>query len=339
MAKFKIIQSDPLRYKEQILKFWEKYLPGTPARRFDWMQSNPAGPAIWFFAFDEETLSLAGTISIMPKQMLLNKRDILIGIVGDYMISDQCRVFGPALQLQRAVTQNFSALRFEFIFTIPNQAAVKIMQRVGFVEKTKLFSLVKPIEILPYLKKRVKPAIAQLTAPFMTQAIKLFSKELYVSAQGVFEELPRADGSFDLLWQDFKANHTGLIGDHCSAYLTWKYFQNPIKKFRALTYRKNEGGNLLGYVFFSIDDGKMEIFDIITLHKDYANKLMKHIIRIARTENCRAIHIMISEDNPWHKMLKGYLFIDTKSNASIYCYGNSQLLSEKWHFFEGERNI
>jgi len=47
MAAFQVVHTkDPSRYREQILRLWDAYLPGTPPGRFDWMiEGNPAGPA------------------------------------------------------------------------------------------------------------------------------------------------------------------------------------------------------------------------------------------------------------------------------------------------------
>ena len=165
MPKFRIITGGPSRYKEEIARFWREYLPGTPPERFDWMRTNPAGPAIWFFAIEEKTSTLAGTISLMPKDMLVDGSPVRACIMGDYMIGGRYRVFGPALDLQKAVTKDFSNLGFRFIYTVPNQASIKIIERMGFVEMMRLRTLIKPVKALPYLKKYVNPTLARFAAP------------------------------------------------------------------------------------------------------------------------------------------------------------------------------
>jgi hypothetical protein len=339
MSKFKVIMGDPLHYRKEIVQFWDAYLPGTPPERFDWMQDNPAGPAIWFFAIEEGSSRFAGALSIMPKELLLNGRVVRAGMLGDYMIGGPFRVFGPALDLQKAVIKNFSDLGFGLIYTIPNEASLKIIQRMGYAEMTRLYSLVKPIKALPYLKRYINPAVARIVAPIADLVMKIGSKETYVASEGVFEETSSAGDSFDRLWKSFGPNHRGIIGDHSSAFLMWKYFQNPLKKFRVLGCKKDEKGDLLGYAFFAVQNDRMEIADIITLQKSCANGLLKQLIAKARRENCTSIGIMLSEDNSWLRRLKGFLFLDAKNYASVYGYGEKDVVSQPWQFFEGERNI
>ncbi|MBI5588796.1 MAG: hypothetical protein HY889_10600 [Deltaproteobacteria bacterium] len=328
-----------MEYKARIVRFWQEYLPGTPPERFDWMRTNPAGPAIWFFAIDEKTSTLAGAISLMPKDILVNGRPMRAGIMGDYMIGSRYRVFGPALDLQRAVTKDFSDLGFSFIYTVPNQASIKIIERMGFVEVLRLRTLVKPVKALPYLKKYVNPAVARLTAPVAELAMKIRSRETYVASDGVFEEVEEADGRFDRFWRDFKADHMGVTGEQGSSYLQWKYFNNPVKNFRILACVEDGDGGLLGYICFAVNNDKMEIHDIVAREERHADKLLKQLIIKAGRERCKYISIMLSEKSPWVKRLKAFLFLDANSHASVYCYGDMDAVAEKWHFFEGERNI
>ena len=153
MAKFKILQTEPFELKSTILKFWEKYLPGTSPERFDWLQSNPEGPTVWLFAFDVESNELAGTISIMKRDMFLNGKLIHAGVIGDFMVSDKYRVFGPAIQLQKAVIESKRDLNLDFLYTVPNPASLKLSLRVGFLEKIKMRHMVRPLKMDQYILK------------------------------------------------------------------------------------------------------------------------------------------------------------------------------------------
>jgi len=339
MARFKIIHADPSSYKEQILQFWDEYLPGTPPERFEWMQSNPAGPAIWFLAFGGESNQLAGTLSIMPREMSLNGQIIKAGIMGDFMTGSQYRAFGPALDLLKTVIQKKTDLGFQFIYTTPTPESIKLAQRVGFKDIVKLYYLAKPIYVTYYLKKYMNTSVAKFVAPITEQVLKLTSKETYTLAKGHFEEVTTIDESFGVLWNKIKSDETGLIVNHSSAYLYWRYFKNPLYKFRVLTYRSDSKGEFLGYIIFSLRDKKMDIFEIITLQKDSADKLLKKIILIARREECQAIYFRLSETNLFINKLRQFGFYDTKDNGCILFFGKNNSLYDQWSFFEGDRNI
>lgn len=339
MPKFNIIQANPEDYKEQIYEFWREYLPGTPLERFKWMKDNPAGSAIWFFAFDEESNQLAGTISIMPREMILNGEAISAGIVGDFMISSRYRVFGPAIPLLKMVVENKTNLGFQFIYTIPNPASIKLAKRVGFSDKTKLCCLVKPINIKYYINKYLSKKLAGSVAWMVEQVLMLVSKETYIIPNGYFEEVSSIDEVYDVLWDKIKNYKSGLYGVLNSKYLYWRYFQNPLRKFRLLSYKTKRDGELLGYIIFSLSEKKITIYEIVTLGKGYDGQLLKKLIHIGRKEACQAIYINLSEGNHMINRLKRFLFVDARNETSILTFCKDSISCNEWSVFDGDRNI
>ncbi len=339
MAKFQVVQKDPTQYKQQILQFWKDYMPETPPERFEWMNhGNPAGPSIWFLAFEEGSNEIAGTISIMPRELSFRGQTIRAGILGDFMVSSKYRVFGPALQMLKTVTKHLSNLNFNLFYTIPNYDSIKIIQRAGFKHSKVLNHLVKPVNLQYYLEKYMNPFSARLSAPFINQGLRFFSKEIYTSSGGVLTETSEIDSSFNLLWDKIKKTQSVISGDLSSPYLNWRYFQNPLCKFRVLTYKKHPQGDLLGYIFFTTYDNKLEIFDIISLNISYANKLLKKLIQISREEKRMAIYIRVLETNPYLNTLKSFTFFDSKDDALVLFFGQ-ELPPKEWSFFSGDRNI
>lgn len=342
MANFYVIQNDPIQYKEQILKFWEDYLPGTPPGRFEWMnQGNPAGPAIWFFAFDSKNNELAGVISIMPKEMFLNGKTIRSGILGDFMINKKYRVFGPSLLLLRTAQESLPNLGLKFIYTIPNLGSEGLIKRVGFNEIGALQHFVKPLEISHYLNRHMNSLIAYLISPFIKLGLKIISRETYTSAKGHFKEALRIDESFDLLWDKIELNQSNIIGVHSSVYLNWRYFQNPLYKFRVLTYKKDSKGDVLGFIVFTINQDKLYIYDIVALNKIYIHRLLKKIVGIGRNENCLSINIGVfnTNPNPMLRIIKSSGFLNAKENISLFSFGEQERSFEGCNFLYGDRNI
>lgn len=340
MANYYVIQNDPIQYKEMILKFWEDYLPGTPPGRLEWMNNgNPAGPAIWFFAFEEKSNELAGIISIMPKNIIQNGQSIRVGILGDFMVNKKYRVFGPNLLLLRTAQESLSNLGLKFIYTIPNLGSEGLIKRVGFKEIGVLHHFAKPLKISHYLNKRINSFTAHLISPFMDLALKIISRETYTSARGYFEEALRIDESFDLLWDKIRLNQSIIIGVHSSIYLNWRYFHNPLYKFRVLTYRKDSKGDVLGFIVFTIDQNKLYIYDIIALNKIHIYKLLKKIVRIGRNENCLSINIGVFSTNPVLRIIKSSGFLNAKEDFSLFSFSEHECSFEGCNFLYGDRNI
>jgi hypothetical protein len=340
MTQFEMIHNKADSYKQQILDFWENYLPGTPPTRFEWMnQANPAGNTMWFFAIDKENHDLAGTISLMPKELLLNGRTIRAGILGDFMVGKKYRVFGPALHLIKEAIASMKNLGLELIYTIPNNGSKKLLERAGFIDIDSLYYLVRPINMQNYIKKYANPFVAKIIAPFIGLYKKYFSGEHFTLGKGCFEEVSRANELFDALWEKIKNKQIGIIGEHCSKYINWRYFQNPLYKFKVLTYKKREDGPILGYIVYTIYDNKLEIFNITSLYKNCTVRLLKRLAFIADQAYCNGIYITISKNNKWFNTLKSHLFFDTKYDMKLYFIGNKALLSNKWHFLGCDRNI
>jgi len=339
MPKFLVIQKDPQEYKEEILQFWREYLPDTPPERFEWMQcGNPAGPAIWFFACEENSTKLAGTLSIMPRELSCSGQTLRAGILGDYMVSGEYRVFGPALQILKTALAHLSPLQFNFFYTIPNPDSTKMIQRAGLSAGMLLRHLAKPINLGHYLSKRMSPWLARMIAPCAAPGLNLLSREAWCRVNDDVAETPVIDESFDQLWYRIKSTHFAIVGDLSAAYLNWRYFKNPLYAFRLLTVRNQSQGELLGYAFFTISDGKLDIFDLVFLEKRHALILLKKLSRIAKDEDCTAIYCRSLEANPCYPTLKACNYFDARDDAHVFFYGR-ELDGTAWHFFSGERNI
>jgi hypothetical protein len=340
MERFHIKQVDPMLYKERIVSFWKEYLPGTPSARLEWMnRENPLGPAIWFFAFDKESDDLAGLISIIPKNVVLNGNTIRCGILGDFIVAKKYRVFGPNLLLLRTVTMNLTNLGFDFIYGIPNQASEGPLKRVGFKNVGVMHSLVKPLKTDYYLQKYTGLSFSKILSPFANSALKALSKESWVSSRGFFEESTVLNGSFNILWDEIKHQQSNMIGEHSQEYLRWRFCQNPLYKFRILTYRNSEDDKLLGFLFFTIYQNKLYIYDIIAKDHAHISQLLKKLFVIGRTENCISINIEIFERNPLLTVLKSFRFFNANKDLKVFSFGKIEPLYGSSYFLCGDRNI
>ena len=341
MPTFTVIHSDdPSKYKEHILKFWKEYLPGTAPGRFDWMtRGNPAGPTNWFFAFVEDTEEFAGLVSIMPKMVSVAGHLVKTGIVGDFMVNSNYRLFGPHLKLIRTLVESAPSLGYEIIYGLPNEAAQKVVERAGMKRVNHICSYVKLIRVAFHLNNYLPAALAGLVTAPVELILRLFSRELFVSSSGV-EEVTETDESFDILWESVRRSAPGLVSDRSSSFLSWRYLQNPLNKFRFLVHRDDAQSNLSGYAVFCITgDGKLWIYDILSVRKGVADRMLKRIIQIAREEHCRSVIFPVSCGNDWSRRLWNFGFLKSKSKLALYHSGDQRFPVESWEFFSGDRNI
>jgi hypothetical protein len=277
----------------------------------------------------------------MPRKVFLNGQMLHTGIVGDFMVHEKHRVFGPTMQLLKAVVERFSDLGFDFLYTIPNQESLKVIQRNGFKYLKKLCCYVKPIRVQSYLEKYLPPYGAKLLGWVAEIPLRLLSRETYLSlkGKGFFREASAMDESFDVLSEKIKKRWCGFAGDRSSANLKWRYLENPLYQFHVMTYRKNGDAPLSGYVIFSIHDDKMDLFDIVFLEKSDIYPVLKKIIGIGRAHHCKAIYFTTSHTDARLNIFKSYGFFDAKENIQVFHFGGSRDALENWDFMDGDRNI
>ena len=337
MAKYRIIKVDPKDYKQQILDLWKNNLPTTKEERFDWLNSNPCRPAIWFLAFHNKTNELAGSISILPRLMSFNGKTIRAGILGDFMVDSKHRVFGPNMLLPKTCIKNQRELGLDLIYTIPNNDSKNIIQRAGLICIGPLFYMVRPIRFEKYSNF---PGI-HLLSPIINSILKILTISFhYFKEQSIFQEENSFDDSFDSLWENIKKKQTGLIGDHSSEFLKWHFLQNPIANYRILTNRRKTDGRLSGYVIFTVTNSGLEIFDIFCLQMPLAKELINKVLKIAQKEKCKAIYCTASNKSPILNVLKRLFFFDSKFPMHLYINtDNNNLFSETFTFFASDRNI
>ncbi|MDH5572203.1 MAG: hypothetical protein OEY89_10585 [Gammaproteobacteria bacterium] len=342
MTEFYIVESNAVDYKAQILSFWENYLPGTPVERFDWMRTNPAGEAVWFLAFEKSSNRLAGTVSIMPREIVSDTEVYRVGIMGDFMTLAEYRVFGPAMKLQKVAFDSRERLGLKFIYTVPNMASIKLVQRAGFVNTIDLIHLVKPLRLSRYVDKYFVSTVCKtslrLIIPVIEKSLKLLSKETYIRADGYFKEVKTIDESFDVLWEKAKKKSRQTIGVRNSKLLNWKFINNPVYNFRVVVYKYPSDTDIAGYIIFTLHNGIIDIFDILSLEEATIGKLLKITTDIAKNENCHAIHLRQSRNNPVLKKSGAFMFFDAKNDAVVCASQIDNELYSKWAFLEGDKN-
>jgi hypothetical protein len=340
MVRYNILETDPFLYEDKIAALWDAHLPGTNAARLNWLkEGNPAGETLWFLAFEEGTNELAGTISVMPRTFYCNGVPVRAGIMGDFMVVPKSRAYGPGLTLPKTVISRLCELGFELIYTLPNPASHKIVERGGLRSNVALRHFVRPISVKNYLRKVLPRYLADLITPLGDLCLTFASRETYMIATETVREEDSIDSSFDTLWEKVRAASHELIGERCSKYLRWRYMNNPQARFRLITYRDKSAKDLLGYLFFSVNRGKIEVFDLIALERLQIYALLNRLVHLAKTERCQSVYIRMLEVEPLASSLKRCWFIDARDDTNILYESRTAQLLDGWFFLNGDRNI
>jgi hypothetical protein len=339
MAKFTIVQKDPTLFKEEIIQFWQNYLPGTPPERFNWMNANPAGAPIWFFAFNHKLDELAGTISIMPKDLFIEGKRRKAGIMGDFMIADKYRAFGPALMLMKSVIENTSRLGFDLIYTIPNAASKKIIERVGLKKTMDLNIYVRPIHSYHYLNKKLPEIVARKAASILDLSLHLLSREKFYLREANFRHINQDDSiHFNKLWERIKNINANPASVFNSEYIRWHFLKNPLHEFRIISYQP-VFNKVEGYISIAIDEDTAAIHHLKYTAQKAFDLLLSMAIKLATKENLRSIYLTVPDKPYWHRILRSFAFLDTKSKMELYSWSPLNLSIQDWSFFDGDRNI
>lgn len=340
MPKFHIFRESPALFREQILRFWEEYLPGTPAMRLDWLEHNPAGPTIWLFAVEEKTGELAGTISLFPKDLYFGGKKIKAAILGDYMLHRKYRVFGPALSLLKAARDCREQENFDFLYTIPNAQSKKIIEKVGFRSAGRLYTLMCPQHFDFLLEKCTGARTAKILEKPLLFALKLFSQATYALGKGVYEAIDWQNEAFDEFCHQVHASRTQcMTGEYSLSYMDWRYRQNPEFNFQLITSKRPQDGELQGFFVVSEHDHRLELYDLVSLREETDRAMIRKIVAIAGKINCRGIYSMIYQNNPLLGILKKCCFFDTKDHAELFTYPENVEAVQSWCFTSADRNI
>ena len=342
--KIAIIKTDnPFEYRDQIVRLWDECLPNTPAARLDWMaEGNPAGPTQWHIALNKKDDTVVATSSLMPKDFFLNGKKIKGGIVGDIMTAPMFRIRGVAQTLLQTIRDDAGKSGIEFLYSVPNDHSRKLLMRAGLSHRRTLSNYLIPVDIEFYLKKIAKSLSFSLNCKghfFSTVVDRLFNGSEYDNSRMSIQDAAQEVGpEFDDFWSKLKAVPDLLISSKSSAYLNWRYGKHPDSNFRILKY-KDSSGRVAGYCVFNVENGRLYLWEMLSLEKkDYAC-LIAFLRSFARQQGCYGIYLYSESSNPVLKILRLKGLFRIGGDMSLLYAGLVEEKTIPWMFFPGERNI
>lgn len=339
-----ILKADLKKNKDDILARWETDFSDTQKNRYEWIyEKNPNGPAYNWLAKDTRTNKFVGSTGLYSRIIMVDGNVLRAGVAVDFFVDKEHRAFGPAINLQKAVISSCQRNGFDFILGFPNRKSEAVHLRVGYLTVGNIYKMVKPLRMETYLQKIFKNEhLSRSLSSLLNPILRIVSKETWYSEKNnlIGEIVYSFDERFDRLWSKVSENFK-VIGERTSAYLTWRYFQCPFKKYEVFTLIEEKNRDLLGYIVFYMKDEVSLIADLLAVSKAMLECLLSKYIREMRERHVKSIKYLGCESLT--KTLKKFGFISRKEDSKLIIYIDQKhnlaptiLRRENWYFLEGD---
>ena len=277
-------------------------------------------------------------ISIMPKEFNLKGKRFLAGIVGDFVIKKQYQVFGPSITLLKEVILKHKELKYDFLFTLPNPAAEKVCIRAGFMKLDITDRFVKVInpgkKIGKYFPKILRPALE----PILDFIYKFISTETFI-LQGLKEiQIENAEKlNIDAVIEKKMDQYSKGIQN--KKYFDWKYFRNPLNKYKLSKFELKYSGKCVGMLFYTENKSIIHIYDFLEMENGYLKNITRKFINTKRKKKYESISIRLIEKSILAYDYRKLGFIQRNEKLPILFAGKPENMPTNWLFMDGERNI
>lgn len=340
---YNIEKADLTRDQVKVVRFWKTNFPAWPEEKYSWFyQNNVAGAADCWLITNEENGTVIGTTVIFPRKFIINNRDYLGGITGDFAVDKQYRVLGPALKLQREVINSCESGKYHFLYGFPNMHSEPVQKRVGFVVVGSAIRLVKVVRTYRYLRRVLKVVIlSKFFSFFLDFIIRMFQKETWYRLSDEYEAkfLQKFDERFEKLWEVASVNFP-IIGERSQQFLTWRFQNCPYQDYQIFVLEKRSDASLLGYVVFSVKEKDVLIVDCFARDKNEAySTLLAAFLKEVRKFRIDSISIVYLGNEFLVNILKGFNFSQRADKRNIVAYTKKGLdISEiikdsaNWYF-------
>jgi len=257
-------------HRELILSLWKEFILKYSPDRFDWLyRDNPSGPPSTYLAQQEASNAIVGSASVYPRRISLNGRTAVAGIAIDFMVSSSERVFGPAIKLQKTISENYRSDGYEFILGFPNRASHGIFNRIGYRELGVPKRYVKVLKTDVRLKSVIKNR-------FLARALGVVADSLWMglcwvgmktmSGGFTYRLLDQCDHKFDALWTKVRQEFP-ITGEKTAEYLNWRYTNNTSYEYYFFCIFADNGKELLGYIVYRVADGVAVVADMLFVRR------------------------------------------------------------------------
>lgn len=337
-----------------ILDLWKRNLPSHTPReheaRFDWHHRRcPFGPGRVWLLRTVGAGSVVGTAGLGVRRVWVGGDAIRAGIAVDFAVDREHRLLLPALMLQRAVLRSLDE-DLDLIYGLPNDAAIKVFERVGYQTLTTLSRYVKVLHVKRFLAARggVPKVALPLIGAVADTGLRLRSPETRRRVRGrVLKELPAFDGRFDDLWERASA-WAGAVGVRTSDFLRWRYTDCPLQTYVTLGSLSPGEDRLFGYLtFYCGADSQVRVADLLTDGSEgVVDDLLAGLALWGRRAGFASVSFEFSGVPGLGDALRRFRFVERELDVQVMVSPGARAVTSDaadrlkgWYFLRGDENV
>ncbi len=353
-VNFKIVLADKdnAEHRRAIQRLWDNNLHYISAGRFEWLYfNNPAGETITCLAMEEEKGEIIGMASAMRRNFYLQGQCYTACVAIDFAIDKDFRVFGPALQLQRALVEQAWQQGVDFLMGFPNLASQGILKRIGYKsigESIRFTQLIRThSKLIPRLNDRHMPA--WLAGPMSAvldvglSMLNLLSRSRGSTSIG--SSLDDMRDEWQQLWQSNRESRV-FQGKHDADYIEWRYINCPYQDYKLFCLHDGQQ-KLVAFLVFSIREQVVLIDDFRYLDKAWLSSLFHRFWKAMRPGGNVAINmgLLVSKEMKDRLVCCGFTTRPSKRWGGVLSNPNGEirweqvLSSGEWYITDGEIDL
>ena len=352
--RYRLIQVDCDKeidyYKNVILALWRENLPGLSDDRFKWIyKHNPYGPAKTILAQKVDTQEYVGCATVYPRLLYVDGKELRAGIVVDFAVNKEHRVFGPAVMMQRKIIDAYLSKEFDVIYGYPNSKSIGVIKRVGYSLLGDVEYWTKILDWAPKLMKVFKIRLLAVLGGFFLDIISILIEifhKIKSHSNCYTKVLTKPTQAFNILWEKAKDNYS-VIGEKSLDYLQWRYStaESKVHKFFCV-YNKKDA--LCAYLVYEKKDDVAIICDLFAEDIGNIRQIMVLFTGLMRKLKYKSIVMMYLGDASYSRIFKEVFFVNKRDKRSMLIFlGNNLteqeksalLKSNKWFLLDGELDL
>ncbi len=259
--------------------------PDATGDRYEWLYcKNPSGVARVWVACEPEAGKIIGLSAAFPRRIHSQGQEVRGYVLGDFCIHPDYRTLGPALELQRGTLEDLSRDGAGFVFDFPSISMLAIYNRLRIEPQGSSVRFAKPLRVDRQIEKRIPNKLAGATLAVAANAVLRLrdAGSGRSNAWTITEEAAPCGEEFTIAFRQW-APRMGICADRSAAYLNWRFFQHPQRRYHLLTARKN--ARLCGYLIFHWESEDATIVDLLAEEEQVSKALLVETVAIMR--RCR----------------------------------------------------
>jgi hypothetical protein len=348
VAAYGVSRGDAIRDRDRVLAVWRRcgadYSPefNDGAKRYDWFyRSNPAGLGQLFFLEHKPSGETVGFAAIGARDFRLHGRRARGGLLVDFVIDRQHRVFFPALAIQRAV---MAAARHDFDVLIghPNESSAAVLRRAGGFQEFEHVRYVRVLDFSAYLARYLPRPLSRALGWGMRSADRLVHA---VQRRRGPRIRSRWCESFDARYDEFWAR--AELSQLCAGvrdrmFLEWRFRGGPRAGYRVLEIMRIGSDALAGYFVCEFTANVASVCDLwLAADAALQRRALLELSGAARALGARSVSIGLARQAGLDGVLRSCGFHEREVQPVLVAVTDSTatLPPAEWHLTLADADV